>query len=87
MEERGSEYALDFTSHDDEPDCLWQEVETQTWTVDDKPAGTWVSSRNLTYVKVASTTVLLGEAHQPALYRYLTPHTWPGTTNWTQPTT
>jgi len=28
------------------------EVETQTWTVADTPAGTWVSSRNLTYVKI-----------------------------------
>ncbi|TFY75442.1 hypothetical protein EWM64_g8571 [Hericium alpestre] len=30
------------------------QVETQTWTVDDQPAGTWVSSRNLTYAKARS---------------------------------
>jgi len=40
-------------------DRLWQEVETQTWTVGDTPAGTWVSSRNLTYVKVVSNVVFL----------------------------
>ena len=28
------------------------EVQTQSWTVDSVPAGTWVTSRNLTYVKV-----------------------------------
>lgn len=27
-------------------------VQTQSWTVDGIPAGTWVMSRNLTYVKV-----------------------------------
>lgn len=27
-------------------------VQTQSWTVDGTPAGTWVTSRNLTYVKV-----------------------------------
>lgn len=27
-------------------------VQTQSWTVDGSPAGTWVTSRNLTYVKV-----------------------------------
>ncbi|KAH8118416.1 KEX1 protein [Phellopilus nigrolimitatus] len=27
-------------------------VETQTWSVDNVPAGTWVESRNLTYVKI-----------------------------------
>lgn len=27
-------------------------VQTQSWTVDSTPAGTWVTSRNLTYVKV-----------------------------------
>ncbi|KAF8645522.1 hypothetical protein AX16_007806 [Volvariella volvacea WC 439] len=27
-------------------------VQTQTWTVDGSPAGTWVSSRNLTYTKI-----------------------------------
>jgi hypothetical protein len=39
---------------DGKHDCLWQKVETQTWSVGDTPAGTWVSSRNLTYVKVVS---------------------------------
>ncbi|KIY51686.1 alpha/beta-hydrolase [Fistulina hepatica ATCC 64428] len=27
-------------------------VNTESWTVDDMPAGTWVTSRNLTYVKI-----------------------------------
>jgi len=27
-------------------------VETQSWSVNDTPAGTWVTSRNLTYVKI-----------------------------------
>lgn len=27
-------------------------VQTQSWTVDGTPAGTWVTSRSLTYVKV-----------------------------------
>lgn len=27
-------------------------VETKSWSVDGSPAGTWVTSRNLTYVKV-----------------------------------
>jgi hypothetical protein len=35
-------------------DSLLQTVQTQTWTVDNIPAGTWVTSRNLTYVKVSS---------------------------------
>jgi carboxypeptidase D len=39
-----------------------QEVETQTWTVGGAPAGTWVSSRNLTYVKVAPIRVSLVSA-------------------------
>ena len=29
-------------------------VQTQSWTVDGTPAGTWVTSRNLTYVKVGN---------------------------------
>lgn len=28
------------------------EVETLTWSVDGRPAGTWVQSRGLTYAKV-----------------------------------
>jgi carboxypeptidase D len=36
------------------------EVETQTWTVDDMPAGTWVSSRNLTYVKIFNASHMAG---------------------------
>jgi hypothetical protein len=71
-------------SCDVELDCFWQKVETQTWTVGDMPAGTWVSSRNLTYVKVVSTTVLLGDAQWLTLHRFLTRHTWQGTTNCTQ---
>jgi carboxypeptidase D len=30
-------------------------VQTQSWTVDSVPAGTWVTSRNMTYVKVWNT--------------------------------
>ena len=30
-------------------------VQTQSWTVDGTPAGTWVTSRGLTYVKVRNT--------------------------------
>ena len=30
-----------------------QTVETKSWSVDNVPAGTWVESRNLTYVKVS----------------------------------
>jgi len=36
------------------------EVETQTWSVDDNPAGTWVSSRNLTYVKIFNASHMAG---------------------------
>ncbi|KAI0005105.1 alpha/beta-hydrolase [Russula compacta] len=36
------------------------EVETQTWTVSDTPAGTWVSSRNLTYVKIFNASHMAG---------------------------
>ncbi|KAI0254801.1 carboxypeptidase KEX1 [Lactifluus subvellereus] len=36
------------------------EVETQTWTVGDTPAGTWVSSRNLTYVKIFNASHMAG---------------------------
>lgn len=32
---------------------LFQTVQTQSWTVDSKAAGTWVTSRNLTYAKVS----------------------------------
>lgn len=32
-------------------------VETKSWSVDGSPAGTWVSSRNLTYVKVRCSSV------------------------------
>jgi len=67
-------------------DCLWQAVETQTWTVGDAPAGTWVSSRNLTYVKVLSTMVSSDDAQSLVLHRFLTHHTWLGTTNCTRPT-
>jgi len=35
-------------------------VETQTWTVGDAPAGTWVSSRNLTYVKIFNASHMAG---------------------------
>ena len=33
-------------------------VQTQSWTVDDVPAGTWVTSRNLTYVKVRNAAAM-----------------------------
>lgn len=36
------------------------EVETQTWTVGNTPAGTWVSSRNLTYVKIFNASHMAG---------------------------
>ncbi|KAA1466528.1 alpha/beta-hydrolase [Dentipellis sp. KUC8613] len=36
------------------------EVETQTWTVDGQPAGTWVSSRNLTYAKIFNASHMVG---------------------------
>ena len=32
------------------------QVQTQSWTVGGTPAGTWVTSRNLTYVKVWNTS-------------------------------
>ncbi|KAI0053671.1 alpha/beta-hydrolase [Auriscalpium vulgare] len=35
-------------------------VETQTWTVDGQPAGTWVASRNLTYVKIFNASHMAG---------------------------
>ncbi|KAI0268162.1 alpha/beta-hydrolase [Gloeopeniophorella convolvens] len=35
-------------------------VETQTWIVADTPAGTWVSSRNLTYVKIFNASHMAG---------------------------
>lgn len=73
-----------FFSYDTKLNCLWQEVETQTWTVSDTPAGTWVSSRNLTYVKVISIMVLLACDKWRILHRFLTHHIWPATTNWTQ---
>jgi len=36
------------------------EVETQTWSVDGRPAGTWVASRNLTYVKIFNASHMVG---------------------------
>ncbi|TFK72001.1 alpha/beta-hydrolase [Pluteus cervinus] len=35
-------------------------VQTQTWTVDGSPAGTWVSSRNLTYAKLFNASHMAG---------------------------
>ncbi|OCH94287.1 alpha/beta-hydrolase [Obba rivulosa] len=35
-------------------------VETQSWTVDNTPAGTWVSSRNLTYAKLFNASHMAG---------------------------
>ncbi|VDB97159.1 unnamed protein product [Peniophora sp. CBMAI 1063] len=35
-------------------------VETQTWSVDGKAAGTWVSARNLTYVKIFNASHMVG---------------------------
>ncbi|THH18196.1 hypothetical protein EW146_g2731 [Bondarzewia mesenterica] len=35
-------------------------VETQTWTVGGQPAGTWVSSRNLTYTKIFNASHMVG---------------------------
>lgn len=34
-------------------------VQTQSWTVDGVPAGTWVTSRNLTYVKVWNVSIVV----------------------------
>ena len=51
------------------------QVQTQSWTVDGTPAGTWVTSRNLTYVKVWN---ILTHAPQPAENecRYSMLHIW-----------
>ncbi|KAI0660702.1 alpha/beta-hydrolase [Cubamyces menziesii] len=35
-------------------------VQTQSWTVDGNPAGTWVTSRNLTYVKIFNASHMVG---------------------------
>ncbi|PCH40983.1 KEX1 protein [Wolfiporia cocos MD-104 SS10] len=35
-------------------------VQTQSWTVDGAPAGTWVTSRNLTYVKIFNASHMAG---------------------------
>ncbi|KAI0068606.1 alpha beta-hydrolase [Artomyces pyxidatus] len=35
-------------------------VETQTWTVENQPAGTWVTSRNMTYVKIFNASHMAG---------------------------
>ncbi|KAI0751082.1 alpha/beta-hydrolase [Daedaleopsis nitida] len=35
-------------------------VQTQSWTVGSKPAGTWVTSRNLTYAKVFNASHMVG---------------------------
>ncbi|KAI0375946.1 alpha/beta-hydrolase [Pilatotrama ljubarskyi] len=35
-------------------------VQTQSWTVDGNPAGTWVGSRNLTYVKIFNASHMVG---------------------------
>ncbi|KAH9943181.1 alpha/beta-hydrolase [Epithele typhae] len=35
-------------------------VTTQSWTVNNNPAGTWVNSRNLTYVKVFNASHMVG---------------------------
>lgn len=56
-------------------------VQTQSWTVDGTPAGTWVTSRDMTYVKVciaptASFSSSPRLIHNPFLYRYLTLHIW-----------
>jgi hypothetical protein len=81
----GSTYRISPFDH--KHDYLLQKVETQTWTVDDTPAGTWVSSRNLTYVKVVSNTIFLFGANQTILHRSSTLHIWPGMINYMQRTT
>ncbi|KZT05556.1 alpha/beta-hydrolase [Laetiporus sulphureus 93-53] len=35
-------------------------VQTQSWSVDSSPAGTWVTSRNLTYVKIFNASHMAG---------------------------
>jgi hypothetical protein len=66
MEAQDWEYAWGYFCHECSIDCLLQEVETQTWIVGDTPAGTWVSSRNLTYVKVTPIRVSLAGANGSA---------------------
>lgn len=50
-------------------------VKTESWVVDGTPAGTWVESRNLTYVKVS---ILMHSVQYPNLSysRSSTHHTW-----------
>jgi len=38
-------------------------VQTQSWNVNGAPAGTWVTSRNLTYVKVWNAPTVTSVAH------------------------
>jgi carboxypeptidase D len=83
----GLEVRTGFPRFNHKHNYLWQEVETQTWTVGDTPAGTWVSSRNLTYVKVVSNMIFLFDAKWPILPRSLTLRIWPGTINCMQRTT
>jgi len=38
-------------------------VQTQSWNVNGAPAGTWVTSRNLTYVKVWNAPIMVFVAY------------------------
>jgi|SRR6266403_6292371 len=75
-----------FLHFDRKHNYLLQEVETQTWVVGDNPVGTWVSSRNLTYVKVLSNMFFLFGTKW-ILHRSLMHPIWQGTTNYMQRTT
>lgn len=44
-------------------------MQTQSWSVDGTPAGTWVSSRNLTYVKVSPFCTFILYFRKPGLTR------------------
>lgn len=81
----GSTYRISPFDH--KHNYIRQEVETQTWTVGDTPAGTWVSSRNLTYVKVVSNMIFLFGAKWLILHRSLTLRIWLGTINYMHRTT
>ena len=56
-----------------------QKVQTQDWTVDSRPAGTWVTSRNLTYVKVCTQTIFHHhQAQTVSFYRSSMLRIWSG---------
>lgn len=48
---------------------LSKTVQTQSYTVDSQPAGTWVTSRNLTYVKVSLLHLLFVPAPKSLVFQ------------------